>query len=713
MVGVNVNVFSPVNYLNTINVSSGIETFLVKVPPVVVQYADTTTAVIGCISFTGNAPLRIISVNDNQYNSYDTSLTLLNPQPAQTNVAFFGGMATLQPGTDYVLRVDFRNVNEVALTVTIGITVWAVTGVSSAVSSSPTIATSNLPPINFTAANQSFIGAVTAFSAPPIVIEPNILVPYSYNIYQYIPIDLGPFSTELAVLSYISTSAGSPQILAIAASGTTPTVIGFPFNLVVPPPPIPPGGGGSSPGTGGTVNVPPINQVPTPSIAPPSTGPSTAPNTSDSTTATTNPQQPPTVNRNVKQLGAQSALSCATRALKNIKLLQKKSGLLQASGASIIIPQREPNEGYYSITPLSGIDNINSIVISGSYGPNAVNIDENGKPIPQPAGSAVAPLFNGVLHIVQVTYQNNTSSFQVSNSDISTIQGFMIKAAKVIIPYTSQYGTCSLTIDPNIIQATLQLPGNSTNFNDQTLSGTSSVQGFVDQLASSLGLANTNNAFMIVGAPGVTNTDADPTQGVLGYHNATNTMNGVAVNVGIPYIYFGLTSGGLTPNDSTDQYQVVASHETSEMTVDPAANLSNPEVCDPCGPNCQAVIRDFFDNNGNYLFSSSFFPPLFTYSFMINAIVQPQYSSSCPAPTFSCAYSVQGQNQETLVTNIITQAPIPIPITIPNITLPVPYQVASGLYIVNFPNGTDLIQQVNTPIPNLQVIQLPLNGNGL
>jgi hypothetical protein len=711
MVGVNVNVFSPITYLNTINVSSGVKTFLIKTPPAVVQYADTTTAVIGCISFTGNAPLNIISVNDNQFNSYDTSLTLLNPQPAEVNVGFFGGMATLQPGTDYVLRVDFRNVNEVALTVTIAITVWAITGVSSAVSNSPTITTSYYPVINFTAPNQSFACAVTAQSDPPMVIRPNIN--YEYNIYQFVPTDLDHFMTAIAVLSYISSSAGPQPILQTSSPSGVPTVIGFPFNLVVPPPPIPPGGGGSSPGTGGTVNVPPINQVPTPPIAPPSTGPTTAPNTADSTTATTNPQQPPTINRNVKQLGAQSALSCATRALKNIKLLQKKSGLLQASGASIIIPQREPDEGYYSITPLSGIDNINSIVISGSYGPNAVNIDENGKPIPQPAGSAVAPLFNGVLHIVQVTYQNNTSSFQVSNSDISTIQGFMIKAAKVIIPYTSQYGTCSLTIDPNIIQATLQLPGNSTNFNDQTLSGTSSVQGFVDQLASSLGLANTNNAFMIVGAPGVTNTDADPTQGVLGYHNATNTMNGVAVDIGIPYVYFGLTSGGLTPNDSTDQYQVVASHETAEMTVDPAANLSNPEVCDPCGPNCQAVIRDFFDNNGNYLFSSSFFPPLFTYSFMINAIVQPQYSSNCPAPTFSCAYSVQGQNQQSIITNIITQAPIPIPITLPNVTLPVPYQVPSGLYILNFPNGTDLIQQVNTPVPNLQVIQLPLNGNGL
>ena len=63
---------------------------------------------------------------------------------------------------------------------------------------------------------------------------------------------------------------------------------------------------------------------------------------------------------------------------------------------------------------------------------------------------------------------------------------------------------------------------------------------------------------------------------------------------------------------------------------------SNPEVCDPCGPNCVSTYLDYFDNAGNYITTSQT-PPYnvtFAYNFYINGIVKPDYGmeadGSCP-----------------------------------------------------------------------------------
>ncbi|MHB8154037.1 MAG: hypothetical protein ACYDG3_13430, partial [Bacillati bacterium] len=91
-----------------------------------------------------------------------------------------------------------------------------------------------------------------------------------------------------------------------------------------------------------------------------------------------------------------------------------------------------------------------------------------------------------------------------------------------------------------------------------------------------------------------------------------------------------------------------------ETTVDPFANLSNPEVCDGCGPNCQICIRDYFDSADNYLASSvQVAPPGLAYTFFINAIVQPASSTQCPAPFPSCAYNPKNGLPITNPTNVI------------------------------------------------------------
>jgi hypothetical protein len=69
------------------------------------------------------------------------------------------------------------------------------------------------------------------------------------------------------------------------------------------------------------------------------------------------------------------------------------------------------------------------------------------------------------------------------------------------------------------------------------------------------------------------------------------------------------------------------------MVVDPLADHSNPEVCDPCGPNCPSTFLCYFDDTGRYIATSQALPPPFTYTFFTNGIVQPQYATLCsPTP---------------------------------------------------------------------------------
>ena len=124
------------------------------------------------------------------------------------------------------------------------------------------------------------------------------------------------------------------------------------------------------------------------------------------------------------------------------------------------------------------------------------------------------------------------------------------------------------------------------------------------------------------------NTDADPTQGVGGYHGLAS----------VPYCFVNAMGSGFTISDPQNLYALALSHEIAEMVVDPRANLANPEVCDPCGPNCQTAWIDYFDAQGAYLGTSQRSPPSFAYGFFINGIVRPDEATACPAPGAACNY---------------------------------------------------------------------------
>jgi len=159
-------------------------------------------------------------------------------------------------------------------------------------------------------------------------------------------------------------------------------------------------------------------------------------------------------------------------------------------------------------------------------------------------------------------------------------------------------------------------------YNDQTL------RGWVNAIASQTKLPG-NVCVMILNPRGIVNTDGDPSQGIGGYHGLAN----------VPYCFVNAMGSGFTVADPQSLFALALSHEIAEMVVDPQANLANPEVCDPCGPNCQTPWIDYFTSGGGYLGTSQSFPPPFAYGFFINGIVKPDAATACPAPAAACNYA--------------------------------------------------------------------------
>jgi hypothetical protein len=208
----------------------------------------------------------------------------------------------------------------------------------------------------------------------------------------------------------------------------------------------------------------------------------------------------------------------------------------------------------------------------------------------------------------------------ISDSDVATMLAYCNLAAPKISAYASQYGPNSVSVSQNIIEFSVNVPTGS--YNDQTL------QGWVNTIASQNSLPN-SDCIIVFNPIGVTNTDG--TGGILGYHDLAN----------LPYCFVNVFGNSLNVQDQADAYALQLSHEIGEMTVDPTVNGNNPEVCDPCGPNCAPTWRDFFVNNA-YSQTGTTFPPGFAFTYFINAIVQPNSATSCPAPSTACNYAPPG-----------------------------------------------------------------------
>ncbi|MBV8340441.1 MAG: hypothetical protein JO343_10880, partial [Candidatus Eremiobacteraeota bacterium] len=307
---------------------------------------------------------------------------------------------------------------------------------------------------------------------------------------------------------------------------------------------------------------------------------------------------------------------CLTRGMKNAKYLQ--------AVAPTILPKNEPAAGFGSLIDPALLNVLHvtrpdqaPAIASEPAGLSAFLASHS---IPGPAASVAGSLFNGTVYFVQISFTTPQGVITISDADMAVAVSFASRASLPISRYASQFGKCSVTIDQNVIAYAVDLQSSSggNSYNDQTL------QGWVNDIASRNNLAN--GCIAVLNPPGVMNTDA--TGGVLGYHAQSN----------LPYIFGNVQGQNFSLQDGADDYALVLSHELAEMTVDPAADLSNPEVCDGCGPNCQSVFRDYFDASNVYVGTSQDFPPSFAFAYFINAIVQPSSATQCPAPSSACAY---------------------------------------------------------------------------
>lgn len=304
---------------------------------------------------------------------------------------------------------------------------------------------------------------------------------------------------------------------------------------------------------------------------------------------------------------------CVTRAIKNARYLQ--------ANAPQLIPKAEPPEGFGSRVPRELLAKLHTPVTRAELdrvpGLSAALAK---KPIPRPNNAASAPLFSGTLVFASIDFATRKGTISIGPGDLAVAMDFSRLAAVPISAYAAQYGPNQVAVADAAVPYSANVPGGT--YNDQTL------QGWVNSIVRANRLP-ASTCVVILNPQGVVNTDADPRQGVGGYHGMAS----------IPYCFVNAMGSGLTVRDEANVYALALSHEIAEMTVDPRADLSNPECCDGCGPNCQAVWIDYFNNAGAYIQTLQAFPPPFDYAYFINAISRPASASACPAPGSACNYA--------------------------------------------------------------------------
>lgn len=302
---------------------------------------------------------------------------------------------------------------------------------------------------------------------------------------------------------------------------------------------------------------------------------------------------------------------CATRALKNARSLEQ---MLPRE-----FPPLDPGESPFDRVPFEALLHLH---LRSPAELDAVDgrLARLARPVPGP-GALRGPLFQGTLRFLAVTFDvGGGRTVSLERPDLATAIQFATVAAPVLERYAAQYGPCRLDVLGAPVAARWAVADG--RFTDAQL------RAWLASLRRA-GTIQPAECPVVLAPPGVVNADAPVDLGVLGYHGRADG----------PYVFVNVLGTGLTVDDPQDRFALALSHEIAEMTVDPAADGANPEVCDPCGPNCQSALRDYFAADGRYLGTTAAFPPAYSYRFFLNAVVQPAAASACPAPVRACAYA--------------------------------------------------------------------------
>jgi hypothetical protein len=313
---------------------------------------------------------------------------------------------------------------------------------------------------------------------------------------------------------------------------------------------------------------------------------------------------------------------CMTRGIKNAKHIQKI--------APHIIPKEEAAEGFTSIIPSELLVRLHTMTDLQQVAKNKhlVKLLEETR-LPLPMNLVSSPLFNGTLYFVQIQFNTPNGFFSISDADMQTMMNYARLAINPISQYASQYGQNYVDVSGSMIRFPVTLQSN--NYNDHDL------EGWVNTIASQNHLSP--NSCVVVPNPaslGIMNIDISG-----GYHSKAD----------VPWITFNVYGQNIDIQDTQDVYANPLSHELAEMVVDPYAQNTNPEVCDPCAGNCGTTFYNFFDSNNIYITTST--PPVtFRYSYSIASIVQPVSATQCyPQPTTACTYAPPYFGSDGILTN--------------------------------------------------------------
>lgn len=320
---------------------------------------------------------------------------------------------------------------------------------------------------------------------------------------------------------------------------------------------------------------------------------------------------------------------CVTRALKNARYLQQV--------APDLMPAIEPPAGLGSIIPYE--------VLSRLHRPGAASELHNHPRLqktlqniefPGVSNAVTGPLFQGYLYFVRLQFEifpvrepriaRTTSAIQpyplisVSLADMGTAIEYASLASIWISDYARQYGPNRVIVHQKTIDYSIALQGTNSYNKSQ-------LETWINAIAQNL---PSSACVVILNPMGVTNVDADLSQGFAGYHDVAN----------VPYVFVNMRGTNITLADRAYHYAAPLSHEIAEMVVDPQANQSNPEVCDPCDQTCpgQHAYLDYFTYDA-YITSEQAFPPTFPYTFFTAAIVNPSKAGTCMAGPSDCAYA--------------------------------------------------------------------------
>jgi hypothetical protein len=296
-------------------------------------------------------------------------------------------------------------------------------------------------------------------------------------------------------------------------------------------------------------------------------------------------------------LSTKAQPTCATRAVKVLKYVRRE--------APAAIPRSSVDE----------LENLPTRVLANFHSTSdwsKVTKDEQlrdwlaANPVPGSRAKASGPLFSGTLVFAQLQFQvAGQPPSAIATSDVQTALDYASLALIPMQRYISQYGNCDVGAWPDVIPFPVNLP--SASFTVSTF------ETWVDEIAQTASNSKASNPCVVI----LHNRDLP---GAAQFTGNRNSFHGMTGN-GTPYCYCLVFTQNLTIADPGHFYADKLSHEIAEMIVDPKADDSNPEVCDPCAGNCNNIWFNLFDNNGVYIGGTTDPASAQPYKFFINPIV--------------------------------------------------------------------------------------------